>query len=119
MKSKVIDHNVNVLAARARAVAADAHRSHAANRIVIAVIGRDRPGIMAGITAILAQRRANIVDVSQTIMSELFTMVMLVEIHTITGSFSELKATLERHGRKEKLTILTQREDLFRAMHRV
>ena len=83
------------------------------------VIGRDRPGILAGVTAILAQRQANILDVSQTIMSDLFTMIMLVDIKGITVPFAELKQELEAHGQKEALSIIVQHEELFRAMHRV
>jgi ACT domain-containing protein len=107
-----------VLASRARTLA-DAHRSQSSTRVVVAVIGRDRPGIMAGVTAIMAAHNANIVDVSQTIMSDLFTMLMLVEIDGLKGTFADLKKELETHGRREDLSILIQREDIFRAMHRV
>jgi ACT domain-containing protein len=89
------------------------------SRIVIAVIGRDRPGIMAGVTAVLASRSANILDVSQTIMSGLFTMIMLTDVAGINTSFAELKKELEDHGRAQGLSIIVQHEDLFRAMHRV
>jgi ACT domain-containing protein len=107
-----------VLASRAR-ILADAHRSRSSTRVVVAVIGRDRPGIMAGVTAIMAAHKANIVDVSQTIMSDLFTMLMLVEIDGLRGTFADLKHELETHGGREDLSILIQREDIFRAMHRV
>lgn len=106
------------LAERAQTVA-DRPPAGSSNRVVIAVIGRDRPGIMAGVTGILAHRSANILDVSQTIMSELFTMIMLVDIDGIRTPFAELKQELEAHGRREGLSIITQHEDLFRAMHRV
>ena len=110
--------NLRVMAAHARAVA-DTQQANAGNRIVMAVVGRDRPGILAGVTAILAQRKANILDVSQTIMSDLFTMVMLVDIQGITVAFAELKQELEEHGRREALSIIVQHEEIFRAMHRV
>jgi ACT domain-containing protein len=87
--------------------------------VVIAVIGRDRAGIMAGVTAILAKRKANILDVSQTIMSDLFTMVMLVDIKDIDIPFADLKRDLEAHGRVSDLSIIVQHEELFKAMHRV
>lgn len=107
-----------VLAGRAR-VLTEAHRARASTRVVVAVIGRDRPGIMAGVTAIMAAHNANIVDVSQTIMSDLFTMLMLVEIDGLKGTFADLKKELEKHGQREDLSILIQREDIFQAMHRV
>lgn len=108
----------SVLASRARTLANE-QRSRASTRVVVAVIGRDRPGIMAGVTAIMAQHNANIVDVSQTIMSDLFTMLMSVEIDGLRGTFADLKKELEMHGEREDLSILIQREDIFRAMHRV
>jgi len=111
-------NQVRLMAAHAHAVAAA--RDHAAPvRIVVAVIGRDRPGIMAGVTAVLAARNANILDVSQTIMSDLFTMVMLVDIGNASVPFATLKAELEAHGQSQNLVILVQHEDIFRAMHRV
>jgi ACT domain-containing protein len=110
--------NMKLMASHARAVA-DTQRARAETRIVIAVLGRDRPGIMAGVTAVLADRGANILDVSQTIMSDLFTMVMLVDLQAITVTFAALKRELEAHGRGQGLSIIVQHEELFRAMHRV
>lgn len=118
MKTKTANANVRVLATQSRTVA-ESRRGMAENRIVIAVIGSDRPGIMAGVTAILAKRRANILDVSQTIMSDLFTMVMLVDIKGVAGTFAALKQELEAHGKKEGLSIIVQHEEIFRAMHRI
>ncbi len=113
-----VQSNVRLMAARARAVA-ETQKANTQTRIVIAVVGRDRPGIMAGVTAVLAQAGANILDVSQTIMSDLFTMVMLVDIKGIREEFAQLKQDLEEHGRKEGLSIIVQHEEIFRAMHRV
>ena len=113
-----IQGNIRLMAAHARAVA-ETRGNSAESRIVIAVIGRDKPGIMAGVTAILAKRHANILDVSQTIMSDLFTMVMLVDIKGIAAPFADLKADLEEHGGKSDLSIIVQHEEIFKAMHRV
>ncbi|MFO7534612.1 MAG: ACT domain-containing protein [Kiritimatiellia bacterium] len=88
-------------------------------RIVIAVIGRDRPGILAGVTGILAARGANILDVSQTILSGLFTMIMIADIAASASPFADLKKELGEHGRGQGLSVMVQHEDLFRAMHRV
>ena len=117
-KQKVIEGQMRVLAAHARAVA-DSRMAKAESRIVMAVIGEDRPGIMAGVTGVLAKVDANILDVSQTIMSDLFTMVMLVDVKGITVPFSKLKGTLEDYGRSSGLSIIVQHEEIFRAMHRV
>lgn len=117
-KREKVTPNLRLMAAHAKAVA-DQQRARAESRIVIAVIGRDRPGIMAGVTAVLASRNANILDVSQTIMSDLFTMVMLVDIQGIKGTFAALKTALERHGEQEGLSVVVQHEEIFRAMHRI
>jgi ACT domain-containing protein len=118
MKKTTASTNLKLMATHARAVA-QGGQSTMTSRIVIAVIGSDRPGIMAGVTAILARRHANILDVSQTIMSDLFTMVMLVDIKGIDGKFAALKQELEEHGNHEGLSIIVQHEEIFRAMHRV
>jgi len=110
--------NMRILAAHARAVS-ELQAVKAESRIVIAVIGTDRPGIMAGVTGVLAKVNANILDVSQTTMSDLFTMVMLVDIKGITVPYSKLKAALEAYGRDSGLSIIMQHEEIFRAMHRV
>jgi len=122
MKDKIkpenVRGNIRLMAAQARTVA-DSRRNSAESRVVIAVIGRDKAGIMAGVTAVLAKRNANILDVNQTIMSDLFTMVMLVDIKDIHVSFAELKNDLEKHGRLSDLSIIVQHEEIFKAMHRV
>ncbi len=117
-KQVKVQGRMRVLAAHARAVS-ESQASKAESRIVIAVIGQDRPGIMAGVTGVLAKVDANILDVSQTIMSDLFTMVMLVDIKGISVSFSKLKATLEAYGRNSGLSIIAQHEEIFQAMHRI
>lgn len=117
-KQDKVQGNIGVMAAHARSVA-ESRKASAESRIVIAVIGQDRPGIMAGVTAVLARRSANILDVSQTIMSDLFTMVMLVDIKGVRVPFATLKADLEGHGREAGLSIIVQHEEIFKAMHRV
>lgn len=109
---------IGMLAGRARSVA-EGRKGGQERRIVIAVIGRDKPGILAGVTGVLARRQANILDVNQTIMSDLFTMVMLVDIAAVRGPFSRLKADLERYGQGAALSIIVQHEELFKAMHRI
>jgi ACT domain-containing protein len=110
--------NIRVMAAHAQAIATS-REATAESRIVIAVIGEDRPGIMAGVTAVLADRNANILDVNQTIMSDLFTMVMLVDIKGLSVPFPTLKTDLEEHERLAGLSIIVQHEEIFKAMHRI
>jgi len=88
-------------------------------KAVITVIGCDRIGIMAAITGILAKANVNILDISQTIMQELFTMIMLVDISKMNVEFSEMSDMLEKAGKELGLDIRFQREEIFTSMHRI
>ncbi|NLO89340.1 MAG: ACT domain-containing protein [Clostridia bacterium] len=89
------------------------------NRIVITVVGIDKVGIIAGVTSVLAKYNANIVDISQTIMQEFFTMIMIVDIAQCTVDFSELKQLLDQCAQELQVKITAQHEDVFRYMHRI
>ena len=88
-------------------------------RAIITVIGRDRIGIIARVTAILAEHRVNVLDISQTILQEFFTMTMLVDLGAMEISLEELRARLKDAGAQMELSIRVQHEDLFRSMHRI
>ena len=88
-------------------------------RVVVTVIGRDRVGIIAGVSGALAEAGVNIVDISQTLMQDLFTMIMMVDIARATLSFDELQSRLASRGEELGMRIQAQREDVFSYMHRV
>lgn len=88
------------------------------NRAIITVLGSDRPGIVASVTAELADREANILDISQTILQGIFTMTMLVDLGD-SVDFSELKGTLDGLSEKLGVQISLQREEVFRFMYRL
>ena len=88
------------------------------NRAIITVLGGDRPGIVASVTAELADREANILDISQTILQDIFTMTMLVDLGD-SVDFSELKGTLDGLSEKLGVQINLQREEVFRFMYRL
>ena len=88
-------------------------------RAIVTVLGRDRVGIMSLVCALLARHNVNILDISQTILQENFTMVMLVDAGQCDIPFAELAALLEQEGRAHSLDIRAQREDIFNAMHRI
>jgi len=88
-------------------------------RAVITVIGKDRVGIIAGVSTILADCSVNILDLSQTIMQDIFTMIMLVDIFRSTISFAELSDRLDSKGRELGLMIRIQHEEIFDSMHRI
>ncbi len=86
-------------------------------RAVITVTGVDHPGIVAAVTTELAKLNVNIEDISQTILQDFFTMIMLVDIRRVKRS--EVQKALDRVADKQKVKIIMQHEDLFRYMHRV
>ena len=88
-------------------------------RWVITVIGLDRVGIVAGITAALADHGANILDIRQTLMEEFFTMLMLVDVSGIGSSPEALQSALERRGEELGVRVMLQHQDVFRFMHRI
>jgi ACT domain-containing protein len=95
-----------------------ASATEASNRAIITVLGSDRPGIVAAVTGALAQREANILDISQTILQGIFTMTMLVELGE-SVDFAELKGTLDGLSQELGVQITLQREDVFKFMHRL
>jgi ACT domain-containing protein len=88
-------------------------------RAVITVVGVDRVGIIARITGKLADHGVNILDISQTIMGNLFTMSMIVDLSEAERPFVEVRDELVAMGREMGMEIHAQREDVFRYMHRI
>ncbi len=88
-------------------------------RAVITVIGKDKVGIIAEVSTILRDCNANILDISQTTMQDMFTMIMLTDIKGITMGFSELADVLDAKGKEMSLSIRMQHEDIFNSMHRL
>ncbi|MBP2171951.1 ACT domain-containing protein [Methanococcus voltae] len=87
--------------------------------VVITVIGLDKPGIVAGITKIIADSNSNIVDIKQTIMQDLFTMIMMIDIENSNKQLPELKEELEKLGAEINVKITIQHENIFKYMHRL
>lgn len=86
---------------------------------IVTVIGRDRVGIIAGICVALAKINVNVLDISQTILGGMFTMIMLVDIGESSVPFSEIDAALEEEAERLGVTVRIQREEIFNAMHRI
>ncbi len=89
------------------------------NRIIITAFGKDRPGILAGLTGILAQHTCNIIDLSQKILQEFFTVMLLVDISECDVDFEFIKSEMIRTGEEFDLKVIVQHEEIFNAMHRV
>ena len=88
-------------------------------KAIVTVIGKDRVGITAAVCALLAQHNINILDISQTVLQDYYTMVMLVDTAACTASIGEMADLLEQAGKEQELSIRIQREDIFNAMHRI
>jgi ACT domain-containing protein len=89
------------------------------SKAIVSIIGVDRVGIVAGISTVLAEHNANIVNISQTNFEDIFTMIMLVDISRIKGSFEDLQRALEEKGKELGVQVNIQREEIFRYMHRI
>lgn len=87
-------------------------------RAVLSVIGKDRVGIIAKVTGVLAEKEVNILDISQTILNDFFTMMMTVDVTEVEDLIS-LQMKLKDLGDSIGLTINIQLEEIFEAMHRV
>ncbi len=88
-------------------------------RAVVTVLGKDKVGIIATISRTLAESNVNILDISQTLMQDVFTMVMLADISDSNIAFNELSDKLEAAGREIGLYVKIQHEDIFNSMHRI
>jgi ACT domain-containing protein len=88
-------------------------------KAIVSVFSKDRIGIIADVSTLLASMQVNILDLTQTIMNGFFTMVMLVDTSTTDKTFDEVRSVLEEEGKKLSLDIRIQREDIFDAMHRI
>ena len=88
-------------------------------RAVITVVGVDRVGIISRITGRLADLNINILDIRQTLMGDIFTMSMIVDMSAASKPFVETRDELTALGREMGMEIHVQREDVFRYMHRI
>lgn len=88
-------------------------------RAVITVIGKDTIGIIAKVSNYLYDNKINILDISQTIMQDLFTMIMLVDMAGCSKQFDAINSELDKMAEEIGVTIKVQHEDIFNSMHRI
>ena len=88
-------------------------------KAVITVTGKDSMGIIADVAGICAKNGANIVDITQTVLSDYFAMIMLASIDTLNVEFSEFVDSLAALGQGRGLDIHTMHEDIFNTMHHI
>ncbi|TCS81053.1 ACT domain-containing protein [Tepidibacillus fermentans] len=88
-------------------------------KAVVSVIGKDQIGIIAKVTNILAEYQINILDISQTILQDFFTMMMIVDLSNAEGKLDQLREDLNKLGETLGLKINVQLAEIFKAMHRI
>ena len=89
------------------------------NKAIITVVGKDAVGIIAKVCTYLSETRINILDISQTIVSGYFNMMMIVDITDSTVPFGELVDSLNKVGTEIGVDIRIQKEEIFTKMHRI
>ena len=88
-------------------------------RAIVSVIGKDKKGIIAAVSALLCKLAINIEDISQTIMQDYFTMIMLVDLSGCPESLDRVAELLDEEGTRIGVTVRIQHEDIFNAMHKL
>ncbi|MBR6290317.1 MAG: ACT domain-containing protein [Clostridia bacterium] len=88
-------------------------------KAVVTVIGKDTVGILAKVNAECAAHNANIIDVTQSVMRDMFTMIMLIDISDLSSDFSSLDAALQKLGDEIGMKVHVMHEDIFNSMHRI
>lgn len=88
-------------------------------RAIITVLGADRIGIIAGVTTSLASLGINILDITQTTMRNIFTMIMLVDMEKSGRQIDEIIEELEKTGKELNVEVRLQHEEIFNSMHRI
>ncbi|MCF0114738.1 MAG: ACT domain-containing protein [Erysipelotrichaceae bacterium] len=88
-------------------------------RTIISVVGMDRPGILALVSSSCAEKKGNIVDVSQTVLQDVFTMMMICELDENQIKLTDFVDYMEAIGKKNNLSIHVMHEDIFNCMHTI
>ena len=88
-------------------------------KCALSVLGKDRPGIVAGVATTLTECGANIDDISQTILGDMFSMTMMVTVNPDVADFDEVQDKLTATGEDLGVQVTLQREELFQAMYKI
>ena len=88
-------------------------------RAVITVVGKDSVGILAQVSDICAENNVNVIEVTQSILQDMFCMIMIVDLSKCNKSFTEFSDSMAELGKKQALSIHVMHEDIFNSMHRI
>ena len=89
------------------------------NKVIITVVGKDTVGIIARVCTYLAENKINILDISQTIVSGYFNMMMITDMENATVKFTKVVEDLDALGEEIGVKIKAQKEEIFESMHRL
>lgn len=88
-------------------------------RAIVTVVGKDKIGIISKVTTVIADYGMNILDISQTILQDFFTMMMIIDVSNHADKLDDLRKSLDEVGNEIGVKINIQLEDIFQAMHRI
>ena len=88
-------------------------------KAIVTVVGHDRVGIIARVATLLAEYGVNVLDISQTVMREYFSMIMLVELDGLKTDFAAFAEEFRKIGEAAGVDIRVMHEDIFNSMHRI
>ncbi len=88
-------------------------------RIVLTIVGKDRVGIIAKVSNLLAEHGVNILNINQNILEGFFNMVLIADMSSADVSLKDLQEMAVQIGREIGVEIKVQHEDIFTAMHRI
>ena len=88
-------------------------------KVIITVVGKDTVGIIAKVCTYLAENGVNVLDISQTIVSGYFNMMMIVDMAGAKKAFADISEEMEQLGGQIGVAIKCQREEIFEKMHRI
>ncbi len=88
-------------------------------RAVITVVGKDMVGILAKVSSVCAENNVNIMEVTQSILQDMFCMIMMADVSSCSIEFSKFSDILAEYGNENGLSIHVMNEDIFNSMHRI
>ncbi len=88
-------------------------------KAIVTVLGSDKVGILTKVSGECAKHNANIIDVTQSVLQDIFSMIMVIDIDNISSSFADLASSFEKLGDEIGMKIHVMHEDIFNSMHRI
>lgn len=88
-------------------------------RAVITVVGKDMVGILAKVSSICAENKVNVIEVTQSILQDMFCMIMIADVSNCSTTFAAFSESLTEYGKNNALSIHVMNEDIFNSMHKI